>query len=54
MPQTPEGKTRKDWYIADDVVEALRERCHQERKKESHVVEEALRAMLDLPSPTPA
>lgn len=55
MPRTPEGKTRGNWYVDSEVVRALKIRCAEEDKRESHVVEEALRVMLDMPSaPQPA
>ena len=50
MPKTPVGKTRGNWYVDSAVVKALKIRCAEEDKRESHVVEEALRVMLDIPS----
>ena len=54
MAQIPEGKARGYWYVDKDVKKALEKRCFDEGKKESHVVEQALRVMLGLPDAAPA
>ncbi len=48
MPKVPPGKVRRNWYIPKDVARQLRLRCAEEGKRESHVVTEAIRAMLEL------
>lgn len=52
MPTVAPGKVRRDWYIPEDVAKQLRLRCVEENKRESHVVTEAIRAMLEMTKST--
>ena len=45
-PTVAPGKVRRDWYIEEDVALELRLRCVHERRWESHVVTDAIRALL--------
>jgi hypothetical protein len=47
-PPVVPGKVSRHWYIPEDVALQLRHRCVEEGKIESHVVTEAIQAMLEL------
>jgi len=50
MSKAPDGKVRRDWYIDEEVARRLRHICADSGKRESHVVEDMIRAMLNMPS----
>lgn len=54
MSKVPEGKARGYWYIDAALLKKLKVHCAEQGRKESHVVEQALRDLLRLPKPTPA